>query len=346
MQKYFENKLLGFFVKTNGYFSKKIFSGIGHIVTLHRVLPESNFTIPENKALEITPSTLENLILFYIKKDYEFVTLDTLYDIICKRIKKEKKVVVLTFDDGYSDVYDHAYPILQKFNVPLNLYLTTSFPDNKALLWWYLVDELVCNKKTVSFEINRELVKFDCETVDEKQKVFTYFRNLIFANYNNYKNILENIFTQYDIDIRFINKKNALNWEQIIEMSKNPLVSIGAHTLTHPIFNKLTKEEIIDEVLGSKKVIEEQIKKEVNHFAYPYGGSNEVGKREFEILKSLNFRTCTTTRLSNIFNGHSKHLENLPRISFNENTKPEDLKNLILGITQYNRHKFKRIVTE
>jgi len=346
MKTYLENKLLGFFVKTNGYFSQRIFSGIGHIVTLHRVLPESPYVIPENKALEITPSKLEELILFYFKNNYEFVSLDTLHDILTRKIKLNKKVVALTFDDGYSDIYTHAFPILQKYNIPLNLYLTTSFPDHNAFLWWYLVDELVHNKKTISFEINKESVKFECATVGEKQEVFRFFRNIILNNYNHYKELLTNIFNEHHIDIRAINIQNALNWDQIKEMSKNPLVCIGAHTKTHPIFNKITREEIIDEVLGSKKAIEERTGKEVNHFAYPYGGSDEVGKREFEILKNLNFKTCTTTRLSNIFSGHSNYIECLPRISFNENTSTDNMKNLVLGITQYNRHKFKRIVTE
>jgi len=345
MKTYFENKLLGFFVKTNGYFSKKIFSGIGHIVTFHRVLSESNFSIPENKALEITPEFLERLIHFYTNHDYEFASLDILYEILHNRLKKNKKIVVFTFDDGYSDVYDTVYPLLQKYNVPLNLYITSSFPDNSAILWWYLVDDLIRNKDSVCFVFKGKNIRFNCKTGIEKQEVFNYFRDLIISNYNEYLFILNDIFSQNGIDIYGRSKAYALNWEQIKEMSRNPLVCIGAHTVNHPIFSKLTENEISDEILNSKAIIEKHINKEVNHFAYPYGGSDEVGEREFKILKKLSFKTCTTTRYSNIFKGHRNHLECLPRVHIRESSTNEKLENLISGITQYSKNSFKRIIT-
>lgn len=347
MKTYLENKLLGFFIKTNGYFSRLFFSGIGHIITLHRVLPKSEFLIPENQNLEVTPTFLENLIHFYRSHDYEFISLDSLYNVLSKRkTKNKKKVVVLTFDDGYSDVYKYAYPILKKYNVPLNLYLTTGFPDNKAVLWWYLVEELIRDKSEIRIEFKEENIRINCKTPDEKQEVFIFFRNLILNNYHDYLNILENIFSKNGINIYNKSKDFALSWEEIIEMSKNPLVCIGAHTVNHPIFNKLTKDEIVDEIMNSKTIIEKHICKEVQHFAYPFGGKDEVGEREFKILKELPFKTCTTTRYSNIFTGHKNHLECLPRIYTGVGVSEEKMKNMLNGITQYSKNKFKRIIKD
>ncbi len=345
---YLDRKILGFFVKTNGYFSRMFFSGIGHILTLHRVIPQSSFTIPENKALEITPDYLEFLIQFYRKHNYEFASLDTLYDVLSRKEKKRKKLVILTFDDGYSDVYDYAYPLLKSHDVHLNLYLTSSFPDKTATMWWYALEELFHNRNEVIFQLN-ESYKLKCKHIEEKQETFKKIRNIIIDNYIEHIDILTDIFKQNGLLFKEINKKitekHALRWEQITEMSTNPLVCIGAHTVSHPILNKLTLEKVEEEVVNSKKNIEAHIQKEVCHFAYPHGGKEEVGQREFDILKRLPLKTSVTTRYSNIFAAHRKHLECLPRVYINKSMNEEKLFNLISGITQFNKNKYNRIVT-
>jgi len=346
MKTYLENKFLGFLVKTNGFFSKRFFSGIGHILTFHRVLPQSSFTIPENKVLEVSPHFLEKLIFFYKEHKYDFVSLDTVYERLEYTKKSKSKFVAFTFDDGYADVYEYAFPLMQKHNVPLNLYITTDFPDKKAFLWWYMIDDLFKNNKRITFQYQNNEVVLNSTTDKEKQKGFKFLRNIILNDYSNYKSVFNNIISDYALCAEKYAHSETLSWEHIKKMSAHELVCIGNHSISHPVFNRLTQEQIVFEVLTSKQIIENHIQKEVSHFAYPYGGKDEVGRREFDILKDLNFKTCTTTRLSNIFKGHSAFTECLPRIGLAEGMSDEKLINHMSGITQYNRNKFKRIVTE
>jgi len=65
-----------------------------------------------------------------------------------------------------------------------------------------------------------------------------------------------------------------LSWDEIIEMDKSGLIEFGAHTRHHPNLPDLTENSAIDEIVGSKKDIEEHINKPVKWFAYPYGGYN------------------------------------------------------------------------
>ncbi|MDD3876103.1 MAG: polysaccharide deacetylase family protein [Bacteroidales bacterium] len=345
MNNYINNKLIAFFVKTNGFFSRKLFSGLGHIITLHRVIPESDFLIPENKALEITPDFLKHLVIFYRNNNYEFVTLDTLYDVLTGKKKISRRIAVLTFDDGYKDVYTHAYPLLKALEIPMNLYITTSFPDKTAFMWWFLIEQLLKGKEFIRINIDGENKKIACSTSLEKQEAFKHIRMLILNNYINYQQILKQIFLINDVAFIDNTEELSLTWEQIKQMSTDPLVNIAAHTVNHPIFNRITETEIINEVISSKTIIEQHINKKVSHFAYPYGGKDEVGIREFDILKELGFKTCSTTRFSNIFSGHRSHLACLPRIQVGMHMVDEKLKNLEMGITQFSKNKFNRIVT-
>ncbi|MBN1250740.1 MAG: polysaccharide deacetylase family protein, partial [Bacteroidales bacterium] len=125
-------KIVNFF---NGFPIKKIYGGFGHILMFHRVLPFSNKNrIWSNSYLEVTPEFLENTILYFKNKNYQFISLDELDYFIENKIFPKKKFVIYTFDDGFKDNLIYAYPIFKKYNIPLTIYVTTSFPDYKACL--------------------------------------------------------------------------------------------------------------------------------------------------------------------------------------------------------------------
>ncbi len=350
MNSYIKSKILGFFVKTNGYFSEKIFSGAGHIITFHRVMPKSVFSIPENKSLEVSPDFLTRLINTYKANRYSFVSLDEIYEILSSKKRRIPKVVAFTFDDGYYDNYKYAYPILTDLSIPMCVYITTDFPDRKAVLWWYLLEYLFNKRDQFLFPKSDRIVTLNCKTNEDKQKAFKEIRRLIIINHIDYIKDLKHLFNINELDFDALNNDfnntHLLNWQQISEMAKSALLSIGTHTISHPVFKQMSENEIINEIIISKKLIEKHIKKEIWHFAYPYGGQEEVGKREFDILKKLNFRTCVTTRHSNLFSGHGKHLECLPRISIPEGITEMNLTYLFKGIKQFSQHGFKRVVTD
>ena len=112
---------------------------LGRILMLHRVVEHRSKG--ENIELEITPQFLEQTIKDYQQHGYRFVSIDEACDII-SRGHTVHPFVCLTFDDGYQDNYDTAYPILKKHKVPFTIYVTTGFIDNKLPMWWYPNEKL------------------------------------------------------------------------------------------------------------------------------------------------------------------------------------------------------------
>jgi len=82
-----------------------------------------------------------------------------------------------------------------------------------------------------------------------------------------------------------------MSWDQIINISKDNLCTIGSHTKNHYALNRLLEVEIIDEIMESNKIIESKIGKKIEHFSYPFGSINEAAQREFNIIKKLGFKT-------------------------------------------------------
>ena len=84
-------------------------------------------------------------------------------------------------------------------------------------------------------------------------------------------------------------------------------------------------EEVKSEIIEANKLIEQKTGKKIEHFAYPFGSKNEIGQREFDIVKSLGFKATTTTRRGTIYKEHKNYLECLPRIMLTEDFSIKDI---------------------
>ena len=300
------------------------YSGVATIFMLHRVGENDPDKLPANENMKVSRTFLDSFIKLLLKKGYEIVSLDQLYDILLAK-KSVTNKVVFTFDDGYKDNLTLALPIFEKYNIPFTVYVTTSFPDRRAILWWYALEDILLNHKTIELSDGS---LYQCGDLIEKQKAFLTIRDKILKlNQANLANLLEDLFSSYKVDWHAYSDKLALSWEEIITLANHDLVTIAGHTVNHYAFNQLTADQINHEVLSANERLESKINKKIEHFAYPFGSENEVGETEYTTVKNLKLKTVTTTRRGNIHLQHATHLYALPRIMLTENF---DLKGLAL----------------
>lgn len=331
------------------FLTRHLYGGIGHILMFHRVCPRSSAArISANAGMEVTPEKMEDIFRFFKAHYYEFISLDQMVQQLkqSQRGKINKKFVVFTFDDGYVDNFTHAYPLFKKHNIPFTIYVTTNFPDRSAILWWYLLEELLLETDKLVVKTGSQVNEFNCASMDEKEETFNHIRlNIMDCSANDYTDMIENIFESYNINMYQKTADLTLSWEQIEQLNKDPLVTIGAHTVNHYALSKLSQAEAKQEILESKRKIESHLNCEVNHFAYPFGGRDEAGKGEFETVKEYGFKTAVTTRFASVFPQHKHHLLCLPRIFIHSGADNRFFKQLINGTLTGMANKFKRVVT-
>ncbi|MHA6261269.1 polysaccharide deacetylase family protein [Sporosarcina sp. CAU 1771] len=321
------------------------YSGIGSIVMFHRVISNEEKLVCED--LEIKKDFLEKTITYFLENNYKIVSLDEAHEIINNKKSINKKFIVFTFDDGYLDNYTIAYPIFKKYNIPFTIYVTTSFPDKTAKLWWYGLKDLVEYNTKINFSFNENKYHFSTKTIEDKNLAYLEIRSLILSVDDlNLDNLFNIIFVRNGIVLKNYVEKLAMSWSQIKELSEDEIVTIGAHTINHYNLRNLDEEKLRNEIVGSKDRIQSHIKKEVEHFAYPFGSRNEASSREFELIKKLGFKTATTTRCSNIFEGHNSHQNILPRITISPYTETPYIEHYSKGLIPAIRNKFKRVVTD
>lgn len=326
-------------------FFKPLWGGIGHIVSLHRICPETNsLRLQSPKSLEISPIDLEKAIIRYNELDYEFISLDDLHNILTNNIKYKKKFVAFTIDDGYSDVYYHAFPLFKKYNIPFTVYVTTCFPDKSIYYWWYIIEYYIIQNNYIKIHFNNTFVEYITESIEQKNDAYLKISAIIKSHIGN-PDFLPNFFRENSF---FDHKKfndYSLTWDQIIELSNSGIVTIGAHTINHRVLKNLINEESFNEIRNSKERIESFIGKSVHHFSYPFGGAIEAGQREYDFASEIGFKTATTSKFGNIFPAHKNHLNCLPRVGIDTTKNINSYINFLdSGIIHFKKNKFNRII--
>lgn len=303
-------------------FIQSYFRGMITIFMLHRVHPFELNKLSSNENMKISPEFLDSFIVELKLKGYQFVSLDRVYEML-QSGEKVKKQIVFTLDDGYKDNYEIAYPIFKKHNIPFAIYITTSFPQNDAILWWYVLEDLILANDYIKLS-NGDV--FKCKTKEQKEDTFLKIREIILGfKQEDFMKSLNGLFSNYKIDWFSKNRELCMSWNEIIELSKDELCTIAGHTKNHYALNQLSIEAAKVEIIEANRMIEEKISKKIEHFAYPFGSRVEIGQIEFDIVKSLGFKTTTTTRRGNIYHEHKNYLECLPRIMLIENFDIEDI---------------------
>jgi peptidoglycan/xylan/chitin deacetylase (PgdA/CDA1 family) len=306
---------------------------LGMILMFHRVLGDARAgcQLKRMKRLEVTRRRLEQVIVFFMNRGYQFLSLDDAYNVIMSG-KTDKRFVCLTFDDGYKDTYEVAFPLLRKHRIPFAMYVATAIPEFSYVFWVFMLDDLIGNRGCISFEHDDCSYYFDTNTRTKKENAYLAIEKLINSTNSSRRAVLfREIFGRYGYDIGKFTRELAITWEQIREMSRDSLVTVGAHTVNHLDLSTLSDDEVVDEILMGKQMLEAHIERAVEHFAYPFGCMPAVSQREFSLTKALEFKTCATTRHGYLCAEHQKYLERLPRILVDESSEIEQIDILFRG---------------
>lgn len=236
---------------------------VGEIWCLHRVCPERSAFL-SNRELEITPDFLEQRICEKKGQGFRFVDMDTMAA-VANGTQRGKKLINISFDDGYADVFTHAYPILKQYQVPFTLYVTTDMPDGKADLWWLQLEQL---------------------THGDTQ----WFEQTVKQVYGRRCNIAATMHSMTSSTADFdLCKKYSLTWEQIRVMASEGLCTIGSHGVSHSAMKYLSAEQAYFELSASKQRLEEMLGIEVRHFSYPHSSFSDA---THQLVRKAGYKTA------------------------------------------------------
>lgn len=300
------------------HFMRPFVGGVGVILTLHHVRPGRTGAFQPNRLLEVNPHFFSRVIRRLRRSGVDLVSLD---EVRRRLIEQDfrRRFVCLTFDDGYRDVLQWAYPVLRKHEVPFALYIPTSFPDRVGELWWLALERVIAGNRRIGLSIDGEDRRFDTENAEQKQEVFDslywWLRGL--ETEEELRVVVRDLCARYRVDMNSFCDELCMSWEELGELARDPLCTIGAHTVNHVILKKASDKVARSEMEMGRAVIEAALGVRPEHLAYPVGDATSAGPREYRLAQELGFKTATTTVPGVLFPAHREHLTALPRISLN-----------------------------
>ncbi|MDX2201908.1 MAG: polysaccharide deacetylase family protein [Hyphomicrobiaceae bacterium] len=291
--------------------------GRGAIFMLHSVSPERPSRFDPNGILRVTPGFLEEAILATRAAGHDIVSLDE----AVRRLAEQQPgapFACFTLDDGYRDNLLYAYPIFKRHQAPFTIYVATDFCDGSGDLWWIVLENAIRAASRLDVSIGGERLTLDTGTPRQKSEAFAaIYWPLRKLPEREMRAIVRGIARDAGYDPAPLCGDLIMTWDEVRELAKDPLVTIGAHTRSHLALAKLTEEEAREEIAGSVARIEQELGVRCRHFAFPYGDASAAGPREFELARALGLATAVTTRKGVVGEAVRGALCALPRVSLN-----------------------------
>lgn len=202
--------------------------------------------------------------------------------------------IILTLDDGYLDNITTALPILEKHNICASIFITTGFVSGIHVP----MERVAAFFADYFFKNCNTQFKLLSHLNIQKEK----FTN-IHALYSSLRTALKYLnVTQKHQYLLELNEACGGNWrafvtdiltpEQVAKLDSHPLITIGAHTISHPDLRYVSDTELYTELTQSKNTLEEWLGRSVTEMAYPYGAQD---KRVREAVSEAGYYRAYTT---------------------------------------------------
>jgi peptidoglycan/xylan/chitin deacetylase (PgdA/CDA1 family) len=228
------------------------------------------------------------------------------------------RAVIITFDDGYTDNLYNAKPLLERYDVPATVFLTTSNLGSDRELWWDELEKALLRTKrlptTLCLKVNGRKFHWAHDDSASHDTVATHnlgrwkmgekppsprhtlycelWKKLSVMQEDDRREVMEEIANWAGTDLTGRATHRLLSPEEVVDLAKGELIEIGAHTVTHSALSALPEEMQRHEIQKSKDFLDALIGKQVISFAYPHG---RYSPRTVALVRDLGLRCACTT---------------------------------------------------
>jgi peptidoglycan/xylan/chitin deacetylase (PgdA/CDA1 family) len=230
--------------------------------------------------------------------------------------------VIVTFDDGYADNLSNAKPLLQKYEVPATVFITTGYTGEDREFWWDELDKLFLQPGALPSDLTLSVNGTEYHWELGEGNVYedaslacnlgwkAWQENDPTSRHSIYRSLWSLMHPLPDSKRRQIGDdllewagatgsarpmRRPLSASEIGELSNGGLIEIGCHTVTHPQLSKLTSDAQWREICQSKASLEEILGKPVTAFAYPYGRERDYTGETITIVRNAGFDCACST---------------------------------------------------
>jgi peptidoglycan/xylan/chitin deacetylase (PgdA/CDA1 family) len=225
----------------------------------------------------------------FLSRHYRVVSLAEMF----RRLQEgpAEPVLAITFDDGYRDNFENAFPILKRYGLPATIFLATGAIDTAEPLWFERVAQALKTTARELLEVERGRVmplRNTAERLEANDYLFSVFRAATDADR---RRLLEDVLEQLGGTER---RSEMLNWNDARYMAAQG-IDFGGHTVTHPFLSRVTPEEARRETALCKQRIEAELQRPADFFAYPNGRDEDIGGVAKQAVWQAGYKAAMST---------------------------------------------------
>ncbi len=207
---------------------------------------------------------------------------------LCEMVEKHRNgqlqtgEVSITFDDGYLDVLDTALPILEKYQLPATLFVTTG--NLGSAFWWDTLAAIIRQPTQLPDTLNFETSDGQPVVISTSRRsgdsVFDALYQVLRRQPPVHRNsVLTELRNSVCPDVDLIIQRAATETE-LMAAAASPLLTLEAHTVTHSRLACLSYQEQLTEIQESVDHVSEITGRAVKSISYPFGLKNRDYNRD------------------------------------------------------------------
>ena len=214
----------------------------------------------------------------YLAARYSVVPLQQIVSHYTENTPLPDSPAAITIDDGYRNNYSEAYPILRSLGLPATIFVTTDFVSQTEFLW---VDRLEyalreTSQTRLTADLARGRIELSLVSDADRVKALDLLRVELKRSPQAWRfrvagQVEEQAGRTLGDQPDKVGDFAAMTWDQIAEMERGRLVTIGSHTVTHPILTHCSPDEVDTELQLSKSLVEQALHRPCELFCYPNG---------------------------------------------------------------------------
>lgn len=260
------------------------------VLTYHRI-GDPHSTPYDSGVFSATADELD-MHLRHLKKHFHVVTPEEAVAVALGGAQNHASVLI-TFDDGYLDNYELAFPVLKSHDVSAMFFLATGFVGSSRVPWWDRIAFIIkqCRENTIRMNYP-EPVEFDIEQLglfEVSRRILRIYRSPRVTEPGRFERELAEACkaTPPGNDARPL----FMSFEQAREMQAAGQV-FGSHTHSHTILTTLSADAQREEFRASREILERELKTTIDVLAYPVGTTHAFSGQSIEGLKATGYRAA------------------------------------------------------
>lgn len=267
------------------------------VLTYHRI----SLSPERGDPLKVSSCLFERQIR-YVRNNYSIISADDLTASIRNGRPLPTNACLITFDDGWQDNFDLAFPILKRYQVPALVFLSTDYIGTGKVFWQVRLRDLLSRSAEADPSAEQVISTWPMpisgiargfhrlsrlEQSTEVNRLIEYFKGHSLDEIEGFLPLSERAEAE-----TCAQQGAMLSWEQVRVMAADG-IAFGSHGKSHSILTQLSEAQLNDELIESKRLLEGMLQSRIDFVAYPNG---DYDHRVLDVANKAGYLAAFTCR--------------------------------------------------